>query len=99
MGKENHFKTRKNRHIECTPIIRTSRSEPARTYSGFNFNHLPLRSPGSHFDPRSLSTTPSSLSTKKKLDWKLVHTFVKKIVLKISVLEHCSHKASNVLHT
>ena len=43
------------------PIIRTSRSEPAWTYSGFNFNHFPLLSLGSHFEPRSFKTMPSAL--------------------------------------
>lgn len=47
------------------PIIRTSRSEPARMYSGFSFNHFPLRSLGSHLDPRSFKTIPSSLKQLK----------------------------------
>lgn len=47
--------------LNYKPMIRTSRSEPARMYSGFNFNHFPVRSLGSHLEPRSFKTIPSSL--------------------------------------
>lgn len=53
------------------PMIRTSRSVLARIYSGLSFNHFPLRSPGSHLEPRSFKTIPSSLEKKTYLDhWK-----------------------------
>lgn len=60
----------KFKNINHIPMISTSRSEPAWMYSGFNFNHFPLRSLGSHLELRSFTTIPSSLNKGEK--WKFL---------------------------